>query len=1663
MAKCKDKEKFITAEAASKAALRTRGIIDKFLNIKKLAEFRKLNSIWSKDAEARFGIKERLFFEDGEKAVPNTIAFKAIDQAKGIYYEEDDVPSSIASEETLQKVKEAAKKMGIDIQKLSDYAKNTGLDTKNINGIADLMYGIIAISEGKENIALTEEMVHIATSILEQTNPNLVTQMISKIDRFAIYKRTFEAYKNNKNYQLSNGKPDIRKIKKEAVDKLIAEVIINQSQGSEQFPELFQEENISLVERFWNMIKDFVSGMYKKANIDIFKDVASQIIEGEIGSIEQLKSTEKFYQLSSAQETFQKKILDTQNTIRKQESKEQADPMFLDTEEASNWYEVLNPSTGEWEKVKRRVTDRVKNWYNQRFRGKTFTEEEKKFNELKREIGIEGHGYFEDVHHRFFNQDGTRKTTPGDRPVIKDRVKEAMYLKVEKYFTDLIDSFTVNGQSPLVFSEIMLYDPKEKEAGTIDLLIVDSNGKANIFDWKFMSVSQKSEDIPWFKKGAFNIQLGRYKDILRDVYGVKEIGMNRAIPILLDFKRESNKKDAEILLNGITIGTVDVSKIEDLRLLPVSEKTESTGDKKIDELLSKLHGVSVQISKSEAITEEDREFKAKRLNLIEKAARLLQTQFEIEPLVEVITLIRKEGTMLVNDYEMLYKNKPADSKDLTDKQLSDFADQLREYKAVSDVFKDITLYLGKHIYNESMEDAAETEEEKAEVKARKEMFYKIIREQEFIKQSSMEINEISGQFMDKFVGQRNRETDLLTPEAVVEGLGSYFRGVSELPLKSLRILYKLVTNAKGKASRESLEDVNRLTAIHEKLKARGGDLRKLIQQIYQKDGNKLVNKLIYKYDKKFYEGLKNNSLETNRSKQWLKDNVDIEGYKAEANEILKKNIAHIKSKYAGHEETMEMFIEDEINKWDIDSATFNGWNNYVLARHPQEKWLSNEFKELQKDPDLLELYNYITEINARAKEVGYIQNKVASTFLPFVRKSMAESLAWDMDVSAVMNLGKELTIDAATVGYGSINELTGEIEHSVPKYFTHDFTDKEEASEDLFKNMIMYINHLNKYKYLTAIEGQLKMIKDIETFKDHLLTTRTGQVVMENGKPVIEKGNEKNTRLFDDFLRGVLYEEKYPLSESDVAIDTGVIDFIKKSINKVAGREVFTPSENPSAVSLMKSIDMLNRGFQLKTLGLEFISGAVNIFGGNIQMATQAGNYFKAREFAANEVKLIGNSFSNDDEREMFIQLIDKFMPLKDDPTYDLLRKSGMTSLTRANFSDMLMVFMRQPEQHLEKSVFLTLLQNMMVVDGKIISIPEFVKNKYKNRYSNSQAYHESKKAIDNEIEELKNTKSINATKKLENGKLVIPGLDLNNIEELQRLTNLTRRISRNATGGISDSDLNRASMNIWLRSMMVFKNWITKLVDTRFSSFRQISDDFSTVIDENGMSLGEKYDIGRIRLWFYVMGTSIRDKSFNVINLLEMNDKGIQLLDKMYVEFSEKYKLETGKDLNMTKEDFNDLILNNLRNQIKEVAIALSLVSAGLAMGMMTPPDDADKATKNFYRWSQRVLDKFQSELLFFYSPIQFEQMLSGGTFPALGLFTDIVRFMNHFMMETTGIDMSDPTLTHEEVIKKAKPIKYLGKMLPVTKSLMTYGAILDSDFAKEFDITVQKGNQMR
>ena len=1594
-----------------------------------------------------------------------------------------------ASSEVISKVKKVIEKMGVDVQSLSEYAKqNPAVDVSSVNALADLTAGIIAVSEGKEDVALTEEMVHIATAIIEQRDPKLITELISKVGRFKVYKDTLEQYRDNPAYQLENGKPNIRKIKKEAVDKLIADIIVN----GDVTGDLAQEENRSLIRRMWDAITDWFRGQYKKANIDIFSTTAKTVIGGEFeGSVLDLNSEELYYQLSNAQKDLQRRLAETDQVLDKVVKPEELDANLMDEEKSTNYYTILRD--GEVKKVTKRVTDRVKDWYKRKFRNQKFTEQEKKDNKRKAEIGTGYHNMFEEIHARFFNTDGSRRPIPGPRPVGLNRVDDQVYTKLEKYYTDLVASFSENGKNPLVFSEVKVYDPREDEAGTIDLLIVEEDGTANIYDWKFMSVAKGEKDVAWYKQGAYNEQLRRYKEILISQYGIERIGKNRAIPILLDLKRENfQDRTSKLEVKGITIGSVNPKQIEPLTFTPVSEISESTGYKAFDDLLKKLGGIYAQLGSRVIKDEDERQYKIERLNILSKAMRSLRAGQNIGPLVDAIESFRQEGEDIISIYKNTYKNKPATRDSVKDKDLSDFSDRISTYIDFSQVFGTSFDSISRLLYTEGSEDFAIDEAERERLLNAKEGVNALRFSTEEIRINSEQIAELGAEFQDKFVGERNLVAGLSRPEAIIKSFThKWFTGLSSMGLEATKVLSKLVNRAQAFANREALGEVNRLLEIRDKLKARGGNLKDVVLKVYQKDKKgSVVNKLIQRYRPEFFtEGKDNAKLaeeakttaQRNVARQWLKDNIDIAAYKKEATVKMEKEIARVIQNTLSRDEDYraEQLIKVK-RTWDVSRNDFNGFDNSLLKKFPLPKWESEEYIELRKDPELFELYNFILEMNSKAREMGYLTGQAESTFLPFVRKNTAESLAWDYSLKPIVQFKNTIKDLADDVGYGKINEVTGELELGIPKYYTTDFSaenadgvnDYSEVSLETFKNLILYINHMNRYKYFSEIEGQVLLMRKLQAFKSSYVTGRYGgKIQKEDGRFVENTKANKNVEILDKFIATAMYGQKYPIDEADVILPS-VVSGMKNVVNvvsrSVSGRDIFKDTDKPSVVSLTKTIDSLNRYIQMKALGFEPISGAKNSFGMAVQFSAQSGKYYKTREIVKYIGRFTGGLFgantSSKDEQEMVAQLIDKFMPLKDDPTYEKLQKAGLTKLTRINTSDVLFAFFRYPEQVGEKALLMAVLDNTMVEDGKLVNITDYVRNKY--RTEDLAEYVKLEPKINQEIEELKKTRSINVTRKLENGELVIPGLDLNNLDELQRLTQVIRRIARTATGGTTEFDDIGANMSVWFRSLMVFKGWIPKLAETRFGKFNPIIDELATQVDESGV-IRESYDVGRIRLWFDSWGAAVNSKTSNIIDVLTAqynirkgNEKGLELIDKLFEKYTKSYYERTGKEATITRTEFADLIRQNLYNEVKELRALLMLMGLAVSVGFMAPDDDEDRATKNRFRYFQRTLDGFISELSFFYNPAEMTNILSGGI-PAISLFEDIERFIRHSRLDVTGFDYSNPNKTTEQVRKNAQPIKYLMKMFPGTKSLVTWLAAFDEDFAKEFDVTLPKTNR--
>jgi hypothetical protein len=374
---CKDKEKFVTSEASTKAAMRTKGAIDRFLNIVDLGLFRTLNTKWSNDAKERFGIQNMLFSEenDGKKAVPNKEGFKAIDNAKGIFYQEgEELTSSKASNQTLAMVKDFLNRIGVSIENVDQIIVN-GIK-QNANGAALVTQQLVKVVNGKQDVALTEEAMHFAVEILQQTNAPLFKKLLSEINSYQILKDVYNTYGSNPAYQI-DGKPDIIKLKKEAIAKVLTETVIKRNEGSTEKPEL-----IAKAETWWDQIINALKSIFFTSGFD---QAAMKVLSGEaIGTVEDVRAQEGEVFLQQTGDP-QKRIVDE---LRDIDSKLVKKPTTVDGKQEDRYF-----FDGSTEYVKYRVTDFIKDWFAQKFADKDLlkSEYQEALDDLKKETGTSFH------------------------------------------------------------------------------------------------------------------------------------------------------------------------------------------------------------------------------------------------------------------------------------------------------------------------------------------------------------------------------------------------------------------------------------------------------------------------------------------------------------------------------------------------------------------------------------------------------------------------------------------------------------------------------------------------------------------------------------------------------------------------------------------------------------------------------------------------------------------------------------------------------------------------------------------------------------------------------------------------------------------------------------------------------------------------------------------------------------------------------------------------------------------------------------------------------------------------------------------------------------------------------------------------------------------------
>lgn len=1572
------------------------------------------------------------------------LAYYLWDKYEGVVPENASVQEEeTASPAAISMIKDFLKRIGVDIKPMQQIVVN-GV-RQDANGVALIMQKLVQVVEGKEAEALPEEAMHFAVEIIKQTNPALYKKLLSEINKYRILNQVFADYATDPNYQTKDGKPDVIKLKDEAIAKVLADTVLNKAEGSIEKP-----ENLQKVLNWWEQILDWLKGLFVKSGFD---QAAMDIISGKkIGTADDIRTETDVAFLQKAtdpQSVIYNKIKDVASRIQKKK-------VVIDGEEVEKYYlddKIIN----------RRVTDLSKDWYSRQRDQKDLTKSEyqKALDELKKEKGTAGHKYFELAFKMFVDENGFLRDVPLDEesalskiPATDRSVFGILKDNLEQRLRAINAEGTKGGGNVRFMTEVTIYDPKRSIAGTVDFLAITPQGKTYILDWKFMAINtDKFQELPWYSVNSWRIQMEQYKLILKSVYGVKagDFEQTRMIPIQAVYTGGDAKSGVLPLLEKVRIGDVTVENIEEDYLLPLALADEKTSDKRLDVLIGKLNAVYKKFAEKRVLPSEKLS-KNEQLNALFKAIRHLQMKKDLRPLLRQAKILNIQIENLLKRYNNEFKGK--DPKSFTEDQLSEFSADLITAQESLRTYTNLDTELDFLFPEDATEEATNLAEDlrKTANAARKLM-------------NNLEgENGIINEFASEILAKSSGVDFLLSPEKVIKGFTKFFGSTSTLQTRAIQLLYKKANKAFAYSGADTMAENRRLLSIKEAYDkwARGLGLssKNYFNLIKKKDKNELIDE----FNPEFYSTLKK-KIET-RDFDWIRDNINVSEYNKDLAKRLEEEIQRIidrprvfeneqeAARMATYNETKNVAdlpneLKFEINQakalYNTSTTESPGWLLYDLVnKHPGEKWVSKEWKELNnpKNKPALDFYNYIKEKNEEYRDLGYIRRESARVFLPFIRKTLTEKIVTGGNLRLGEQFFRSISVDEGDTGLGQIDPLTGKPIDTIPKYFTTPL--EGDLSEDLFKTMSLYNEAAIRYKYLNQMEDQLRLISGVERNKQAIATSLFGKTEYKDDVLQYTPDNNENSKLYDDMMKSIIYGQKFLTSETFDQL-LGKLGTWGETLNKKLGINVFPEGLSERQISVNKLINNLNNTFQLSALGLNVLSASSNFFGGNAQSIINSGKFFTKGDYLASELEIFTQRLNVPNQKKILAAL-QYFLPLTENYNREFAKKLSLNTMTQESLQDGLMFLMRKSDWNVQTANFLSFLKNTIVEDGQVINAREFLRAqpKYENIYAGTV---EQRKALEKDFEEdvkkLIEEKGVLKVSQVVNNELVIPGVEQKS-DSVVEFRRKVQSLTKDALGSLSEDDVRLINMSVYGKSFMVFKNWIPRLIDVRFGNMKY-------------NSASDAYEWGRTRMVFRIIYKDWRGMLGNLYGSLVANERGVEYMRDLYEKKKLDYERDTGKELNMTEAQFIDLVRGNIKSQAIDLLFYTTLLI--LVAGIKNLPDDEeDPAVKNQYRFVVKMLDKFKDEISYFYDPTSLLKSVSGNVFPAISLLENVRKGVNNFFVENFAILEGD-----QETVDDTYVIKYWMRTFPFTNQIVGYLPMFYPEAAKDLGIKMQKNYGVR
>lgn len=788
-------------------------------------------------------------------------------------------------------------------------------------------------------------------------------------------------------------------------------------------------------------------------------------------------------------------------------------------------------------------------------------------NKIKARRGTDLHAVVEEI---------IKAAMEGRNPLRPDFLTKDQFTKlvsgVQTLINELKDvqsTIDPNGKVQYVLENVV-WDKDKDVAGTIDLLGVFSDGSAAIYDYKFVNFkTDKSgkvidaERTLDMKEESWDMQIGEYKRILMEKYGIKTIRQSRIIPVNVQYKYAKDASGKSVMTDKVKL--LEMGTKEYTAPIPVAN--ELTEDRDLNRLLSDLFSTkqSLKVAKKGAKNIDAIRAKITRLNT---AIRAIQRKKDLNYIIKELQAIGEE----VNKHVGI--NNPDHYNYLNDNDLIEYRNHIKAYQG---------LLTRPGVINRAKEKNPELYNEE---------FVTAIK-------SAMTVSQFADAQITAKITERASDNamsrgiyNLEDAQRETLGIQNQLKYLSDWTHPVFRTFKshvdEVIDNTRRDVNKVE-EDLKVLTNnLIEWGKANGKTGVSVFDPLLNSNGD-----LVPEFSLDYWELSK--KARKQGDVKWFKENFKVtEEDKKRYKEKLEEQKQFVERFY--NYQTPE-FRKYRLERWIAENDLVNSdeaWLNKFAVYTPKDrkKWQSEDYKYIQNNKALKEYYDFYVKMNEEFKNIVPPGLNIKKNFVANISKDMVDLIA-DSGIGSIKGMGSSmlqaLQVREDDATFGMTNTVTGEIEKRIPILYTKPLTDHKGKvdtnlkSRDLSRSLLLFAKTIYNYKHVEKIESATNSLREVLATNDQIMTDNLGKPLIDfnTKEPITKEGSAKTLEAFDAYVDFYIYGRT--TQSKDIAV-------------KIGGKSY-------SGTKLLK---MAMQGFSLKTLAGNPISAGANYVGATANLWMQA-------------------------------------------------------------------------------------------------------------------------------------------------------------------------------------------------------------------------------------------------------------------------------------------------------------------------------------------------------------------------------------------------------------------------------------------------------------------------